>query len=125
LDAKQTSKSCYTTKGVKPYTIKWLKIVTGMDDPFIKLHGSRPPTTTIHKDCGIDTIFTWNVCPIAISTLPVNTPASSNHLGLLLDIDISTLFNSKVCAATPQMRQSLTSQNVKAREKYINFLLLE
>jgi endonuclease/exonuclease/phosphatase family metal-dependent hydrolase len=125
LDANQTSRACYTSKGTKPHTIEWRKIETGMDDPFIKLHGNPPPATTLHPHRDIDYILTWDVCPEAISTLEINTPAGSDHMGILIDIDITEPLGSKFGVPSPQQGHILTSQNVKARENYIKFLLSE
>lgn len=120
LDANQTSTSCYSKGTAKHHTIEWLRLETGLDDPFIQIHGHRPTTTTIHPNRDIDYVLTWQVPIQYISLLPLNIPASSDHFGICLDIDIATLFETSYSELTQPSRRLLTSANIRARDNYIN-----
>jgi hypothetical protein len=39
IDTNQSLAKCYNSKGVKPFSIEWLRLQKGMDDPFIQLVG--------------------------------------------------------------------------------------
>jgi hypothetical protein len=97
-------------------------MTTGMDDPFLLLHGNRPSTTTIFPDRDIDFIFTWKIDPRAVSTLQLNIPAHSNRPAICLDVDLKTLLRGKYGTFSPPVQQKLTSQNVKARTRHLDFL---
>jgi hypothetical protein len=51
-DTNQTPSECQNTNGLNPYTIEWLRMKHGLDDPFLILHGKHPDTTTTtpHRD---------------------------------------------------------------------------
>jgi hypothetical protein len=83
---------------------------------------SRPPTTTINPDRDLDWVLTWGVQISTLSTLPVNFPAISNHLGFCIDIDISNLFGSTYGCFSQPLQRKLTSKNVGAREKYMPYI---
>jgi hypothetical protein len=57
LDANQTSKLFFSRGGIKTHTMEWLRLQTGMDDPFISMFGHRSPTTTILKVSDIDYVL--------------------------------------------------------------------
>jgi len=85
---------------------------TGMTDPFITINGGRPPTTTIHDKRDIDYILTWQVPVININTLPHQSIAMSDHLAIMMDIDIQSLFGRKYSALSQPMRRQLTLKNI-------------
>jgi endonuclease/exonuclease/phosphatase family metal-dependent hydrolase len=96
IDANQTSRQCTTAAGTKSYSIEGLQIKYDMDDPFVQLIGQRPPTTTSTPGQDIDYILTYDIDPINITTLPPDTPAISDHLGLCMDIDIMTALGEPI-----------------------------
>jgi hypothetical protein len=118
VDANQASHECYSSTDVRPYTIEWLKIQCNLSDPFIDLVGKRPSSTTQIPNRDIDYILTWNISPSHISTLELNTPALSDHLGLILDFDLGSYFNASYLAPAPLPIRSLTSGNKKAVDLY-------
>jgi len=69
LDANQSFSECFKGQTVKPYSIEWLRIQRGMEDPFIKLLNSRPNSTTIIPNRDIDYVLTYGVDIMNISTL--------------------------------------------------------
>jgi len=118
VDANQASHECYSSTDVRPYTIEWLKIQCNLSDPFIDLVGKRPSSTTQIPNRDIDYILTWNISPSHISTLELNTPALSDHLGLILDFELGSYFNASYSAPAPLPIRSLTSGNKKAVDLY-------
>ncbi len=120
LDANQTSQSCYTKGDIKMHTIEWLRLETGMDDPFIQSQGTQPTTTTLHPGRDIDYILTWQVSPQYVSLLPLNIPSYSDHHAFCLDIDIQSLFDNTYSELQQQPRRLLTSTNIKAQATYIH-----
>jgi hypothetical protein len=122
IDANQASHECVTTKGVKLHSIEWLRLEHGLDDPFIEPFGRRPPTTTINNGRDIDFIYTWGVQTDRITTLAVNNPANSDHLGVCIDINTETLFQCKYDKLSSCPRRKLTLNNVKAKIHYIYYM---
>jgi hypothetical protein len=120
VDANQTPRECYKANTLKHKTIEWLRQEHGLIDPFIELFQNRPSSTTIHPHRDIDYILTHNIPTTGITLLTPDTPATSDHCGLCIDIDIAQLFNSTYSdlAATPMQR--LTMDNVKAKKEYEN-----
>lgn len=98
---------------------------TGMTDPFITINGGRPPTTTIHDKRDIDYILTWQVPVININTLPHQSIAMSDHLAIMMDIDIQSLFGRKYSALSQPMWRQLTLKNISSKKKYINYITKE
>ncbi len=58
IDANQTPQESLTRNGLKKYSIEWLRQEYGMQDPFVELCSTRPPTTTIHPNRDIDYVLT-------------------------------------------------------------------
>jgi hypothetical protein len=122
IDANQASIECVNSKGIKPHSIEWLRVEHGLDDPFIEPFGGRPPTTTINNGRDIDFVFTWGVQTDSVTTLAVNTPASSDHLGICIDINTETLFQCKYDKLSSCPRRKLTLNNVKTKLNYISYI---
>lgn len=123
LDANQTFHECYSSNDVRPYTTEWLKLSRGMIDPFIQTSGYRPYSTTQIPIRDIDYVLTFNVPVTTISTLPLNTPAQSDHLGILFDVDISSFFSANYSDVATYPKRMLTSGNKKAVESYVSTFL--
>jgi hypothetical protein len=92
LDANQSLADCFSGKRVKPYSIEWLRLQCGLDDLFIQLVSSRPNSTTLTPNHDIDYILTHGIQISNISTLEPNTPAHSDHLGIVFDINMADFF---------------------------------
>ena len=61
IDANQSHDDCFTKfPTVKPFSIKWLRVQCGMDDPFVQLVGRRPNSTTQTPNRNIDFILVWH-----------------------------------------------------------------
>jgi hypothetical protein len=118
IDANQTPPECYKNDTIMNATIEWLRTEHGLEDPFIKLHQSRPSSTTIHKGRDIDYLLTYNVPFTKIGLLEVDTPASSDHYAMYIDIDIATLFQSTNSNMEERRPRQLTFNNVRAKRNY-------
>jgi hypothetical protein len=91
---------------------EWLRLQRGTDNPFIQLLGRRPNSTTTTPNRDIDFLLTYGISVKNISTLLPNTPAHSDHLGIVYDLDLGSFFSSvysEVCTIPPR---ALTSGNV-------------
>jgi hypothetical protein len=122
LDANQSLDECYMGKSVKPYSIEWLRLQRGMEDPFIQLMNSRPNSTTIIPNRDIDFILTYGIHVTNISTLSPNLPATSDHLGIILDIDLASHFSSSYSDLGSQSPRMLTSGNRRSVKIYTEFV---
>jgi len=84
--------------------------------------GSCPNSTAIHPNRDIVFILTFGIPIESISTLRLNHPCHSDHLGIVFDIDISRFFLSSysdVCSPSPRL---LTSGNLRSAEKYTSYV---
>jgi hypothetical protein len=111
LDANQSSAECRSGSPIKPFSIEWLRLQRGMDDPFIQLMQSCPNSTTIHPNRDIDYVLTYGIKISNISTLAQNSPAASDHLGIVFDIDLASYFSSKYSDINLHPPRMLTSGN--------------
>jgi hypothetical protein len=123
LDANQTPGECHTSTGLKKHSIEWLKVEHDLSDPFVEITGNRPPTTTMSKGRDIDYIYTHGVKVTHITTLPIDNPANSDHIGIAFDIDTSLLFNAQYSTLGNIPQRKLTVNNIKAKTSYIQYLL--
>jgi hypothetical protein len=95
-----------------------------MDDPFIQLTQKRPNSTTLAPNRDIDYVLTFGINVINISTMAPNFPTQSDHLSIVLDLDLGSpfpqhilicLLNYPVCLhraiRNPLQPISTTSQN--------------
>jgi hypothetical protein len=122
VDANQSHQECFTNKGVKIHSIEWLRIEHGLEDPFVSHFGKRPPTTTINNNRDIDYIYTWGVQIERITTLSVNHPANSDHLGICADINIASILGGTYATLSPIPRRKLTLRNIRAKLNYISYI---
>jgi len=119
LDANQSLLECHKGKTIKPYSIEWLRVQWGMEDPFIKLKNSRPNTTTIIPNRDIDYVLSYGIDVLNISMLHQNIPCFSDHLGIVLDIDLNKYFSSTFSDIFTVSPRLLTSGNLKSVRLYI------
>jgi len=94
IDANQTPKEYYSGFGVKRYSIEWLHLERGLDDPFVQARQTRPNSTTLTPNRDIDYVLTYGIKVLNISTLGPNYPCTSDHLGIIFDVDIASYFAS-------------------------------
>jgi len=120
LDANQTYQECTSMSSIKPHSIKWLRIRHGMDDPFRQLLDSRPYSTT--QTCDIDWVLTYGISSQAISTLTLNKPAISDHLGIIIDFNLEEYFSTTFSAMAAMPSRNLTSGNKKTVDSYLNYV---
>jgi len=87
---------------IKPYTIEWLHVERGMSDPFRELFGNRPNSTTQTPNRDIDFVLTHGISVSGISTLEMNNPAQSDHLGICINLNLASFFSSNFSDMTSQ-----------------------
>jgi hypothetical protein len=114
LDANQTSQECFSNNTIHPFSIEWLRIRRGMDDPFVQLTGKHPNSTTQTPGRDIDYIYTFGINFGSISTLSINIPAISDHLGIICDINLATHFSSQYSHILDSVPRMLSSGNKKS-----------
>jgi len=71
LDANQSSQECLKGSQIKQYSIEWLQLQRGMDDPFFQLMNFRPNSTTTTPGRDIEYILTYGTKPVNISTMGI------------------------------------------------------
>jgi hypothetical protein len=123
VDANQTSSECLSSSETKPYSIEWLKSRRCLIDPFISLCGSRPNSTTQTPNRDKDFVLTYGISVSAISTLGINNPAMSDHLGICFDINLETFFQgqySDLPISQPRGLSSGHSPSISSYIKYVN-----
>jgi hypothetical protein len=110
LDANQTHQECVTKSSIKPHTIEWPRMRRGIDDPFLQLMGSCPNSTT------------YGILAQAISMLTLDTPAVSDHLGIVIDFDLEAYFSTTFSALATFPTQTLSSGNKKTVDACLNYV---
>jgi hypothetical protein len=93
-----------------------------MEDPFVKLVNFRPNSTTVIPNRDIDFILTYGINVTNISTLSPNSPATLDHLGIILDIDLASHFSSTYSDLGSLPYRMLTSGNWRSVEMYTNYV---
>jgi hypothetical protein len=104
LDANQTHQECVTKSLIKPHTRR------GMDDPFLQLISSCPNSTT------------YGILAQAILMLTIDTPAVSDHLGIVIDFDLEAYFSTTFSALATFPTQTLSSGISKRVDAYLNYV---
>jgi hypothetical protein len=125
IDANQTPKESTTKHTIKKYSIEWLRVTYGLTDPFIELLQQRPNTTTLTPNRDIDYILTYGFPTQHITTLGMNNPATSDHLGIGIDINVEDLFQGTYSTLHQQPRRILTLNNARAKRSYIQYIIKE
>jgi hypothetical protein len=122
LDANQSSSECFRGSRVRPYSIDWLRLQRGMDDPFISLMQEGPNSTTLTPMREIDCILTYGIKAEIISTLEPNSPAHSDHLGISINFNLLSHFLSTFSDISSVSPHLLTSGNNSTVSKYIDYV---
>jgi hypothetical protein len=122
LDAIQASQDCSVANSVRPYSIEWLRLRRGMDDPFIQLTGRCPYSTTQPPGREIDYVLSFDINIRSISSLPINIPAISDHLGIVFDVDLATHFSSQYSEVTDHVPRMLSSGNKRSVDSYLSYI---
>lgn len=122
LDANQAVADCYPNETVRPYSIEWLCLQRGLSDPFTQLTGKRPNSTTQTPNREIDYILTYGIHANAISTQELNYPIQSDHLAIVMDLDLASFFSIEYSDIGDNQRRLLTSGNKKTVDEYISYV---
>lgn len=69
VDANPSYVECFRGSHIRPFSIKWLRIQHGMDDPFIQqLLGWCPNSTTQTPNRDVEFIYMYGINATSIST---------------------------------------------------------
>ena len=123
MDANETPEESIDNKGeTKPGSVSWLLEQTNMNEVFASGHGIQPDSTTTTPGRFIDRLAVSGIDIERVALLRANEPAKSDHLGIMIDLDLHFLFDN-ACSplASPQPRK-LTSGNAEAVKKYVTFI---
>jgi hypothetical protein len=93
-----------------------------MEDPFRTLINARPNSTTTTPNRDIDFILTFGIEASNISTLSSNTPAHSDHLGIVIDFNMSAHFSSTYLDVSTISSRLLSSGNNSSVSSYIDYV---
>jgi hypothetical protein len=118
IDANQSPQECYKGNLLQKDTIKWLQQEHGLSDPFVEMFQTRLSSTTIHPNRYIDFIITHNIATTGITLLTLDSPATTDHFGICIDIDIAQLFISTYSDLASLPTRRLTVGNTKAKKEY-------
>jgi hypothetical protein len=119
IDANQSVAECYSSNGLKPFSIEWLRIQRGMIDPFIAITQQRPNSITLTPNRDIDYILMFGIEIQNITTLGPDHPAISDHLGITFDIDPEKFFSSQFPHTTKENLRNLAANNGRSVNNYI------
>ena len=122
LDANETPEACIQNGTVKPGSIEFLLQETGLKEVFQERHHQTPDSTTTTPGRFIDRMATWGVDVQRVTLLRANEPATSDHLAIVIDIDMSILFRSPCSSMEPPKCRKLTSGNQEAVNSYVSFI---
>jgi hypothetical protein len=121
LDANQVHFECYNKLNVKPFTIKWLRLPHGLDDPFLHLMGQRPNSTPKTANHEIDYVLTFGIDVTNISTMDLNFLAASDHQGIIFDLNLASHFSSSYSDVSAIPGHLLTSGNKRLVDSYLAY----
>ena len=107
---------------VKEGSINWLLTQTGMQEVFEARHDSTPDSTTTTPGRFIDRVAISGLDIERATILRANEPAKSDHLGIVVDIDLHILFNNPCSPLTTPTPRKLTANNPDAVRRYIAFV---
>jgi hypothetical protein len=82
----------------------------------------RPNSTTITPNRDIDYVLTYGINSINISTMAPTFPTQSDHLVIILDLDLGSHFSSAYSDLYPQQPRMLTFGSQKSSKTYINYV---
>ena len=122
LDANETLEEASTPNGTKLGSITKLLEDTGLSDVFLERHGALPDSSTTTPGRYIDRLAVSGVTIQRATVLRANEPSLSDHLALVVDIDLKILFNNPCSPLSSPLHRKLTSTNPDAVKQYIAFI---
>mmetsp|Transcript_20247 Transcript_20247/g.28844 ORF Transcript_20247/g.28844 Transcript_20247/m.28844 type:complete len:455 (+) Transcript_20247:252-1616(+) len=122
LDANETPADAITNNAVKPGSITKLLEDTGLSDVFLERHGVQPDSSTTTPGRYIDRLAVSGVDVQRATILRANEPSLSDHLGMVVDLDLKILFNNPCSPLSSPTPRKLTSTNPEAVKRYIEFI---
>jgi len=122
LDANETPPESMKNDTPKEGSISWLLEQTGLEEVFESRFGEIPDSTTTTPGRFIDRVAVYGIPVQRATILRAHMPARSDHLGIVVDLDLKYLFNN-ACSPLAQFHpRKLTSGNQEAVNKYVSFI---
>ena len=122
LDANETPEESIKNNEVKQGSISWLLDQTGLQEVFNSQHSHLPDSTTTTPGRFIDRVAISGIPIQRVTLLRANEPAKSDHLGIVVDLDLKFLFNNACSPLVSPTPRKLTSGNIKSVQKYLAFV---
>ena len=122
LDANETPAESLFNGAIREGSIEFLLQQTGLTEVFQHRHQQIPDSTTTTPGRCIDRMATWGVEVQRATLLRANEPATSDHLAIVIDVNINILFRQSCSSFTQPKGRKLTSGNPETVKKYVSFL---
>ena len=122
LDANETIQESMHNNVAKPGSIEKLFEETGLREVFATHHQETPDSTTTTPARFIDRLAVFGVDIQRATLLRANEPALSDHLAMVVDVDMQILFNNPCSKLATHSPRKLTSTNPDAVAKYVAFI---
>ena len=122
VDANETMEEASKDHSVRQGSITQLLEATGLQEVFLARHNECLDSTTTTPGRCIDRLAVFGVNVQRATLLRANEPAVSDHLAMVIDIDLQIMFNNPCSTFARPKPRKLTSTNPDAVSKYIGFL---
>ena len=122
LDANETPMECQKSNEIKYGSISWLLAQTELKEVFEERHNEAPDSTTTTPGRFIDRVAVYGIPIHRVTLLNAHCPAKSDHLGIVIDLDLRYLFNNACSPLAFPSPRKLTSGNAASVNKYVAFI---
>lgn len=122
LDANETPEEASKENDIKYGSISWLLEQTGLNEVFDARHQVTPDSTTTTPGRFIDRVAVSGIAIQRATLLKAHNPAQSDHLSIVVDLDLQYLFHNACSPLVSPAPRKLTSDNSTSVKKYISFI---
>lgn len=122
LHANETPGESLSNGDPKPDSIPWLLDQTGLEEAFHHKHSMTPDSTTTTPGRFIDRVAVYGIASQRVTILRANMPARSDHLGIVVDLDLRYLFNNACSPLAKLQWRKLMSKSKALVDKYVGFI---
>ena len=122
IDANETLRESISNGSPKQGSISWLIEQAEMEEVFASHHQCAPDSTTTTPGRFIDRVAVFGIPIERVTLLRAHLPAKSDHLGIVVDLDLRYLFNNACSPLVSPAPRKLTSGNLQSVQKYISFI---
>jgi len=122
IDANETPHESLRNGEIKQGSISWLLQQTGLEEVFETRHQMHPDSSTTTPGRFIDRVAVYGIPVHRATVLRAHEPAKSDHLGIVVDLDLRYIFTNACSPLTQPQPRKLTSGNAEAVKKYVQFV---